>query len=192
LGTFSFEGKLKRELNMKPPEIFETKRLFLRVPKMSDAQRVFLYASDVETVRYLVFNKHDSVKEAETFLASCIENWKSGDSFSYAICLKMTGELIGMISIRDVPSFKPHFGYVLMKPYWGNGYVSEALSTLMSWAWAQPRIYRLWAFCDVDNPASARVMEKVGMTKEAVLKRWHMAPNISDEPRDCLVYAKTK
>jgi [ribosomal protein S5]-alanine N-acetyltransferase len=177
---------------MKPPEIFETQRLLLRVPKLSDAQRVFLYASDAETVRYLSFERHDSIKGVEIFLETCLEAREKAETFEYAICLKNTAELIGMISIRDVPSFNPCFGYVLMKPYWGNGYVSEALSMLMSWAWAQPHIYRLWAFCDVDNPASARVMEKVGMIKEAVLKRWHMAPNISDEPRDCLVYAKTK
>jgi [ribosomal protein S5]-alanine N-acetyltransferase len=179
-------------MTMKPPEVFETKRLLLRVPKLSDAQRVLLYASDPETVRYLVFKRNDSIQEVETFLQTCLESWEKGSDFDYAICLKATGDLIGMIAIRNVSSFMPNFGYVVMKQYWGNGYVSEALSTLMHWAWAQPHIYRLWAYCDVDNRASARVMEKTGMIKEAVLRRWHMAPNISNEPRDCFVYAKTK
>lgn len=46
--------------------------------------------------------------------------------------------------------------------------------------------------CDVDNPASARVMEKAGMTREGILRRWHIAPNISPEPRDCIVCAKVR
>jgi [ribosomal protein S5]-alanine N-acetyltransferase len=177
---------------MKPPEVFETKRLLLRAPKLSDAQRVALYASDAETVRYLAFKRHESVQEAETFLAQCIENWNKAKTFTYAICLKNTGEYIGMIEISGVSSFKPNFGYVLMKQYWKQGYMPEALSTLVAWAWAQPHIYRVWAFCDVDNPASARVMEKAGMKKEGTFKRFMVHPNISEEPRDCFVYAKTK
>ena len=54
------------------------------------------------------------------------------------------------------------------------------------------RAYRAWATCDVENPASARVMEKAGMIREGVLKRWHVCPTIGYEPRDCYVYAKTR
>jgi RimJ/RimL family protein N-acetyltransferase len=46
--------------------------------------------------------------------------------------------------------------------------------------------------CDVDNIASARVMEKAGLTLEGRLRRWLVHPNISDEPRDCLGYARVR
>jgi RimJ/RimL family protein N-acetyltransferase len=63
---------------------------------------------------------------------------------------------------------------------------------LLDWTDGEPEIFRAWAFCDVDNPASARVMEKAGMTREGILRRWHVAPNLGPEPRDCIVCARAK
>lgn len=51
-----------------------------------------------------------------------------------------------------------------------------------------PGVHRVCAYCDVDNAASARVMEKVGMVHEGTLRRWAIHPNVSDSPRDVLVY----
>jgi RimJ/RimL family protein N-acetyltransferase len=56
----------------------------------------------------------------------------------------------------------------------------------------QQAIFRIWAVCDVDNAASARVMEKAGMQREGVLRRWSVHPNISAEPRDSFCYAIVK
>ena len=53
-------------------------------------------------------------------------------------------------------------------------------------------IWRLGAVCDIDNRASARVMEKAGMQREGILRRWMLHPNISAEPRDCFSYATTR
>ena len=50
----------------------------------------------------------------------------------------------------------------------------------------------MWAVCDIDNLASARVMEKAGMQREGILKRWSVHPNISAEPRDSYCYAVVK
>ena len=63
-----------------------------------------------------------------------------------------------------------------------------------------PSIRRSWrrvkrraaAICDIDNQASARVMEKAGMNFEGVLRRHTLHPNIAPEPRDCRMYAKVK
>lgn len=51
-----------------------------------------------------------------------------------------------------------------------------------------PEVCRVWATCDVDNPASARVLEKAGFTFEGVLHRWNRH-NVSADPRDARVYA---
>jgi RimJ/RimL family protein N-acetyltransferase len=83
-------------------------------------------------------------------------------------------------------------GYVLAKKFWGRGMMTEALTYVVDWAIAQPNVYRVWAFCDAANPGSARVMEKAGLTREALLRRWHVAPNIGPEPRDCILCAKVK
>ena len=70
--------------------------------------------------------------------------------------------------------------------------MNEALKSVVEWALAQPEIYRVWATCDVDNVASARVLERAGMGREGVLRRWLVHPNLSDEPRDCLCYSIVK
>jgi RimJ/RimL family protein N-acetyltransferase len=69
--------------------------------------------------------------------------------------------------------------------------MTEALSAAVAWARTMPRIRRVWAVCDVDNRASARVMEKAGLVFEGVLRRWAVHPNISPVPRDCTCYAAT-
>ncbi len=90
---------------------------------------------------------------------------------------------------------RPHrveFGFVIARPFWGQGYMTEALSTLVDWSLDQPQIWRASAFCDIDNLASARVMEKAGMIFEGILRRFFVHPNISGEPRDCRMYSKVR
>ena len=84
------------------------------------------------------------------------------------------------------------FGYVLARKFWRHGFAAEALTFLVNWTLAQSTIYRAWAYCDVENLASLRVMEKAGMTREGVLRRWHTCPTLGLEPRDCIVCAKVK
>jgi ribosomal-protein-alanine N-acetyltransferase len=104
---------------------------------------------------------------------------------------KKDTQLIGMIEIR-ISKHKADLGYVLTKSEWGKGYMPEAVKVIIDWALRQNNIYRVWAVCDLENDSSARVMEKVGMRKEGVLKRWLIHPNIAPEPRDCFCYSVSK
>ena len=70
--------------------------------------------------------------------------------------------------------------------------MTEVLTEVVSWAMRQPSIFRIGALCDVENIGSARVMEKAGLVREGILRRWLMHPNVSDEPRDCLSYARVR
>lgn len=68
----------------------------------------------------------------------------------------------------------------------------EAVGAVIGWALNRENIYRVWAACDVDNATSIRVLEKVRMQREGLLRRWVVHPNIGKEPRDCYVYAIAK
>ena len=68
--------------------------------------------------------------------------------------------------------------------------MAEAAKTVVDWASNLEFIYRIWAVCDLENKASARVLEKVGMQREGILRRYIVHPNVSAEPRDCSVYSK--
>jgi len=177
---------------MKPPEQIETERLVLRVPSVADAEAIFnSYAQDALVTRYLIWRPHQHIRETEDFLTACLAAWNGEARFPYVITLRESGAVIGMIEIR-LNEFKADVGYVVSRQHWGKGIATEALRSLVEWALSRKSIYRVWALCDVDNPASARVMEKVGMRREGVLRRQMLHPNISDEPRDCYCYAATK
>lgn len=100
-------------------------------------------------------------------------------------------EPIGMIELR-MQGHRAEIGYVLARSYWGRGYMTEAARAVVYWALSQTGVFRVWAVCDVENVASARVLEKLGMRREGTLSRWIIHPNISEQPRDCYCYAVTK
>jgi RimJ/RimL family protein N-acetyltransferase len=104
---------------------------------------------------------------------------------------KARNQLMGMIELR-LEGHRASLGYVLAQPYWGQGYMPEAVQALTQWALDQPDIYRVWAVCDVENIGSARVLEKAGWTREGILRRWIIHPNISATPRDCYCFARVK
>lgn len=176
---------------MRPPEIIETDRLILRKPRLEDAESIFAaYAQDPDVTRYLTWPPHTEIDQTRAFMEYCLRNWDSGEAFEFVITRRGEECLIGMVSLR-MQGYKADLGYVLAKSHWGQGLMSEAVQAIVNWALAQPEIFRVWAVCDVDNPASARVMEKCGMSYEGTLKRWLRRPN-RDEPVDCLCYAVTK
>jgi RimJ/RimL family protein N-acetyltransferase len=83
-------------------------------------------------------------------------------------------------------------GYALAHSFWRQGLMTEVLKTVIPWFLEQKSISRVWAFCDVDNVASARLLESVGMRSEGILRKWMVHPNLGPEPRDCLAYSIVK
>ena len=99
--------------------------------------------------------------------------------------------VIGMIGCR-VREHAADIGYVLSRKLWDGGYMTEAAKAVVDWAINLSSVYRVWAVCDCENKASARVLEKVGMQREGTLRRYIVHPNVSAEPRDCFVYSKIR
>ncbi len=175
------------------PREFATDRLRLRKPSPDDAQALFeAYTQDEDVVRFLTWKPHASIDDTRAFLQWCDARWAQGEVFPYVIELRDgTAGPVGMIDLRRA-QHTADFGYVLARPFWGKGIVAEALKALVDWSLAQPDIWRATAFCDAENPASARVMEKAGMRYEGLLRRYFVHPNVSAAPRDCTLYAKVK
>jgi len=177
---------------MKPPEQIGTERLILRKPKPEDAHLAFEgWTQDTEVTRYLTWRPHQSSEQTKEFIRRCIVDWNRGWRFPYIITTKESGEVIGMIDPR-VEGHKMGIGYGLARSHWGKGYMTEAARAIIDWALQQKKIYRVYATTDVENIGSQRVLEKAGMTREGLLRRYMMHPNVSDEPRDCYMYAIVK
>jgi RimJ/RimL family protein N-acetyltransferase len=176
---------------MSLPPTIETARLVLRPPRMDDAEAVFAYASDEGVARYMVWRPHASIAEAEEFLRRVVAFPEDGSRLTWAVTLSGDDTLRGMIELRPKTS-KADVGYVLARRLWGNGYMTEALRAVLDYAFENPAMYRVWAVCDAENVASARVMEKAGMSFEGVLRRYQVHPNLSREPRDARCYARVR
>jgi ribosomal-protein-alanine N-acetyltransferase len=176
----------------KPEPTWETKRLAARPPVIGDATAVFEhYASDPAVARYMTWRPHRSIAETSEFLRRCEQVWADGSAFPWALWLKDSGDFAGVLEIR-VRGCAVDLGYALSRRYWRQGLMTEALTSIVAWALAQPEIFRVWATCDPDNVASARVLERVGMRREGLLRRWLVHPNLSDTPRDALCYSIVK
>lgn len=166
---------------------FETSRLTLRPVEAGDADAVFEgYAQDPDVSRFLIWHPHRNIAETIAFMADCLE---AVSSRTYAIIENKSGRLIGCFDVRREATHRIGFGYVLARPWWGTGLMTEALSEVTAWSLRQEGVWRVGAVCDVENLASARVMEKVGLVREGVLRRWLVHPNLGLEPRDCFSYA---
>lgn len=166
-----------------------------RPPRVEDADRIFeSYAGDPAVTRYLSWRTHESAASVAEFLRGQAEAWaKPGNGAHRAWLLETAGDRlpVGTIGVT-IEGGKALFGYALARRCWGRGLAAEALRWLVAWSLEQPEIYRAWAYCDVENPGSARVMEKAGMQREGLLRRWHVCPNLGQELRDCWVYAKAR
>ena len=103
--------------------------------------------------------------------------------------LKPKMPVIGSMCV-PVRKHAADFGYIVNPQYWNRGYATEASSAIMRWLESESGIQRIWATCDVDNLASARVLEKLGLVREGLLRRSTVRPNISELPRDAWMFAK--
>jgi [ribosomal protein S5]-alanine N-acetyltransferase len=177
---------------IEPPANWETERLTLKRATSIVAPLVFeSYASNPEVSRYMTWRPHRSIAETEQYLRRCEDVWAKQQAFPWSLWLKGDGSFAGMLECR-IKNHAVDIGYVLAPRLWRRGLMSEAVSDLVSWALGNSGIYRVWAVCDTDNVASARLLESVGMQFEGKLRRWLVHPNVSEEPRDCLCYAIVK
>lgn len=174
------------------PDRLGTDRLVLRRPVAADASALFEeYTQDHEVTRYLTWRPHSSLDDTRAYLARCQAGWNAGTDLTWAITLAGDDRPIGMIGLRARAAMAD-MGYVLARRYWGRGLMTEAATAIVTLALGNPMVYRVWAVCDVENHASARVMEKAGMTHEGVRRRWIVHPNVSPQPRDVHCYARVR
>lgn len=174
------------------PDTFETARLRLRSPRLEDAAAMFDgWTSDPECTRYLIWRPHQSVHETVEFLQRALQGTEPELGRPWLIERRDTGRIIGMIDLR-LRDGVGDIGYVYRRDAWGHGFASEAARAVIDLGLAQPGVFRVWATCDVDNLASARVLEKAGMSREGLLRRYILHPNLSPEPRDAYIFAKVR
>ena len=171
------------------PVSLRTERLVLRPASESDAQAIYAgYAQDREVTRFLMWRPHEDIVETRDYLRRCELGWSTGTELTWMLTRASDATVLGAIALRP-DGHKASIGYVLARSSWGQGLMSEAGRAVLNAASTRRELHRIWAVCDAENSASARVLEKIGMSREGVLRRWVIHPNISAEPRDALCYS---
>lgn len=152
------------------PEIIQTERLRLRPFQLDDVDEVYSYAQDPEWSRYLrVLPRPYGRGDAERFVASqlLLDRVKHP-----AWAVVHEGTVMGGINLRfNFQHRSAELGYSIGRRYWNRGFASEAAQGVIHAAFStHPELNRIHARADVENTASQRVMGKVGMKKEGVLR----------------------
>ena len=142
--------------------VLETVRLRLRPFESTDAGALYDVVSAREVAAGTLTIPHPYEPEwAAEYIAS-IEN-----ETELAITLRSDGTLVGSIAlVVEREHDRAELGYVVGVAYWGRGYATEAARALIAHGFAALGLNRVYAFCFTRNPASRRVLEKLGMTHE--------------------------
>ncbi|MCL2574385.1 MAG: GNAT family N-acetyltransferase [Defluviitaleaceae bacterium] len=167
-------------------ETISTERLILRKFRITDAEDILEYASDAATVEHLIWDGLNTIDAACT----AIYDYYWSRNGIWAIEFTENSKMIGCIDIRLIHEHdKIQFGYVLNRAYWGKGYMTEALRTVMALCFDKLEANRFEANHYAENPASGRVMEKCSMRREGVMIQSEKIKGIF---RDCVQYGITR
>ncbi|MDQ5824880.1 MAG: GNAT family N-acetyltransferase [Chloroflexota bacterium] len=146
----------------------ETERLLLRPFTGTDANNLFDLDSDPDVMRYVNGGNPTPLEVVRNEdLPWFIEYGQRHEGYGFwAAIEKSTGEFVGWFLLRppsDGSPDEPELGYRLRRSAWGKGYATEGSRVLVRSAFARSGVPRVVAFAHVNNAASRRVMEKVGM-----------------------------
>jgi len=150
-----------------------TDRLVLREFVASDWPDVLAYQRDPRYLRYYPWEDRTE-QEARDFVQMFLDFQREEPRlrFQLAITLPRSDALIGNAGIRRKPNngFEADIGYELSPEHWGNGYATEAARALVNIGFGEWGLRRISSWCIADNLASARVLEKLGLTLEGRLR----------------------
>lgn len=154
--------------------ILTTKRLTLRSFTLDDALRVQELAGDrdlASTTLNLPHPYEDGM--AEQWIGSHREQFESGQAAIYAIVLSSEDLLVGAMSLMKINQRhqRAEIGYWIGKSYWNQGYCTEAAHAVLRYAFDVLELNRVHAYHFSRNPASGRVMHKIGVTHEGCLRQ---------------------
>ena len=145
-----------------------TERLLLRAFELQDVEDVFAYASDPDFGRYLPVPRPYTYGDAARFVArQVLLDWSSRPHFAIVLRDRVIGGTGLRVSDRDQIA---ELGYAIGRTHWGQGITTEASSAVMDWGFREFALHKVFARADLRNVASWRVMEKLGMTREGVLR----------------------
>ncbi len=164
---------------MKQPSL-TTDHLKLREFRVDDAKTVQTLAGNYDVAQYTLnipYPYEDGM--AEAWISTRSEGWKKREVVTYAITLANDDSVIGAVSLLNISEHSGEIAYWIGKPFWGNGYCTEAVNKLIEFSLEEFKVKTFWAIHLQSNPASGAVMKKVGMKKTETIEINDRGGNLS-------------
>ncbi len=153
------------------PEL-TTERLTLRKMLVADTSDMYEYASREEVTRYLTWMPHSDRSYTREYLQYLGNRYSAGMFYDWAIVYEPDCKMIGTCGFTsfNCSHDSAEVGYVLNPEYWGKGIAPEAVSRVLEFGFEDLGLHRIEARFMEENDRSRRVMEKVGMTFEGIIR----------------------
>lgn len=168
--------------------VLNTERLILRPVQADDIQDIYAYAKDPEVSFFVPWEVHNSIEDTRQFVNFVLADYAAGRVNCWALVLKEIGKVVGTAGFNkwSPGDRRAEVGYTLARELWGQGLTSEAMGAIICFGFEELNLLRIDALCQVDNIASARVMEKSGLKFEGVLRQYYF---IKGAQRDMKIYS---
>jgi RimJ/RimL family protein N-acetyltransferase len=160
-----------------------TERLVLREVAEHDVEAVFAMESDPVAMRYWSRPPMRDLEEARASVERARGYFAERIGLRWSIARSDDDWMIGHVSVFQFheQSDRAEIGYGLARPHWGQGFMHEALTAVIDYAFGPLGLRRLEADTDPRNHASIRALERLGFTREGLLReRWQVGEEISD------------
>lgn len=158
-------------------------RVRLRWLTGQDVDALFAVFSDRRMMRFWSSPALTERAQAEAYLQRIHEGFSSRTLFQWGMELKQERRIVGTCTLfhLDPGNARAELGYCLRSAYWSNGYMKEALTTLLDFSFGTLKLRRLEADVDPRNENSLRILVKLGFQREGLLReRWNVAGEIQD------------
>lgn len=154
----------------------ETERLYLRKFEEADLDFVYTHFSSSDVSKYLYDNEPPrDIDGAKAILEWCTD-FSSEHHVRWCIVSKESMEQMGTCGFHayDKINNAAEIGYDLSSAYWSQGYMSEALTRMLSLGFAELNLHRVYAYVSVSNNRSNRLLEKLGFRHEGLIRDKHL------------------
>ena len=168
------QGVIQATLSTSKETVLVTTRLLLRPLKLDDAPMLAQLAGRREIADTTLSIPHPySQDQARKWLETQIGPKGTTHELVFAITLKKEGQLIGTVGLRDINQehLQAEMGFWVAVEFWRKGYASEASDAMLRFGFEELKLNRIYAHHMTRNPASGRVLEKIGMQREGRLRQ---------------------
>lgn len=170
-----------------PPEPIHTPRVTVRLLEESDLPGLMAVNGDDQVTRFLPYATWRSPEDAQAWHQRMQGLHQTGTALQFVLLDRATGEPAGtcLLFRHDEGSARAELGYVLGRAHWGSGLMQEALQGLLACAFGPLQLRRLEAEVNPANVASTRLLQRLGFTREGVLRQRWVGKG---EPYDVVVF----